>query len=407
MRHSPIEEEHLAAGARMVDFAGWSMPVQYTSIREEHEAVRTAAGIFDISHMGELLILGPGGEAWLEKMLTNRISKLKRGCGQYTFMLNDEGGVIDDLILYRYPDSLNALNNQARPLEQPPERSPEGNNLTEPVFSNAKQYVAPNPQDAFFLVINAARCEEDLSWLMKHHPHDGSVHLENRSDTTAAVALQGPKSEDILRKIFGDIALPRRYEMISQNVGPENIELLIARTGYTGEDGFEIFIENKKASSLWKSLVASGARPCGLGARDTLRLEMGYPLNGSDLMITRTPLEAGLGKFIALKDPLKNDFLGRKALEQVLATGLTSRLTPLCLCEDGPPLRSHYLVFSKEEMLGEITSGAYSPSLGKSIAMAYLPLAWSEVGKYVEIEIRGKRYQAEVTTLPFYRHPCV
>lgn len=363
MRNSPIEQEHLDAGARMVDFAGWFMPVQYTSIREEHASVRTAAGIFDVSHMGEIFVSGPGVQAWLENMFTNRVGKLAVGSGQYTLMLNEEGGVIDDLILYR------------------------------------------TQEKEFFFVINAARREEDIAWLIKHHPQDGTIHFENRSDNIAAVALQGPKAEEMLKLIFSDIEIPKRNRISSQTVIVDNQQLtntLIARTGYTGEDGFEIFVNKDHGILLWKSLVTSGARPCGLGARDTLRLEMGYPLNGSDLLTNRTPLEAGLEKFVSLDDPLKGHFMGRKALEKQRAAGVPSRLTPLQLSEEGPPLRSHYPIYSEERLLGETTSGAFSPSLGTGIAMAYLPTEWSQCGKIVEIEIRGKRYKATVTTVPFY-----
>ncbi|MFZ4115849.1 MAG: glycine cleavage system aminomethyltransferase GcvT [Chthoniobacterales bacterium] len=356
--HSPLEPAHLEANARMVDFAGWFMPVQYTSIKEEHEAVRTAAGIFDVSHMGEIFVSGEGAAAWLETMLTNRVGKLALGRGQYTLMLNEEGGVIDDLILYR------------------------------------------TGEKEFFLVINAGRREEDVTWFNKHLPQDGTVLFENRSDTFTAFALQGPNSEELLKKILPDVEPPKRNGITSI---PGYESALIARTGYTGEDGFEIFVNHHDGLDLWRQLVSASAKPCGLGARDTLRLEMGYPLNGSDLSMTRTPLEAGLEKFVALDDPLKGDFRGRVALEKQRASGVASRLTPLQLCEGGPPLRSHYPIYVGEKLLGETTSGAFSPSLGEGIAMAYLPVAFTQPGVVVEIEVRGKRYKAAVTTLPFYR----
>jgi aminomethyltransferase len=358
MKHSPLESAHLEAGARRVDFAGWLMPVQYTGIKEEHEAVRIAAGIFDVSHMGEIFVSGEGAAAWLETMLTNRVGKLAVRRGQYTLMLNEEGGVIDDLILYR------------------------------------------TGEKEFFFVINAGRRDEDVAWLEKHLPQEGTVIFNNKSDDFAALALQGPKSEALLRVLLPSVEVPRRNGITSI---PGYEGALIARTGYTGEDGFEIFVNNKDALLLWRNFVEAGAKPCGLGARDTLRLEMGYPLNGSDLSMTRTPLEAGLEKFVSLDDPLKGDFIGRAALEAQRDAGLVSRLTPLKLCEGGPPLRAHYPIYDGTRLLGETSSGAFSPSLGEGIALAYVPLEFTTVGTVVEIEIRSKRYKAAVTTLPFYR----
>ena len=341
----------------MVDFAGWYMPVQYGGIKEEHEAVRNAVGIFDVSHMGEVFVSGPGAAAWLETMFTNRVSKLALGRGQYTLMLNEAGGVIDDLILYRIGE------------------------------------------EDFFFVVNASRREEDVAWLTKHLPPDRSVMLVDHSDQYAAFALQGPQADSLLKKVLPEVEPPKRNGIAAI---PNRQAGLIARTGYTGEDGFEVFLSHHDGLELWRQLVALGAKPCGLGARDTLRLEMGYPLNGSDLAMDRTPLEAGLEKFVSLDDALKGDFIGRAALEQQRASGLKFRLTPLKLSAGGPPLRSHYSIYDGETLLGETTSGAFSPSLGEGIAMAYLPIAWSELGKIVEIEVRGKHYKAEVTTLPFY-----
>lgn len=342
----------------MVDFAGWFLPVQYNGIKEEHEAVRKNVGIFDVSHMGEIFVSGPGAAAWLETMFTNRVSKLACGRGQYTLMLNEQGGVIDDLILYRVGE------------------------------------------EKFFFVINASRREEDVTWLRKHLPADQSVMLVDHSDQYAAFALQGPRAEEVLKKVMPGIEAPKRNGIAAI---PNRQAGLIARTGYTGEDGFEIFLSHHDGLDCWRQLVIAGAKPCGLGARDTLRLEMGYPLNGSDLAMNRTPLEAGLEKFVLLDDPLKGSFIGRTALENQRVAGLKFRLTPLKLVAGGPPLRSHYSIYAGEVLLGETTSGAFSPSLGEGIAMAYLPIEWSELGKIVEIEVRGRRYQAAVTTLPFYK----
>lgn len=410
MQHSPLEQAHLEVGARMVDFAGWLMPVQYKGIREEHQAVRTSVGIFDISHMGELFITGEGAAAWLESLLTNRVSKLGIGCGQYTLLLNETAGVIDDLLIYR------------------------------------------TQEKEFFLVINAGRCKEDVAWFQKHLPQDGSVTMRDASEALAAVAIQGPNSAELVAKLFPGLLLPKRNGIIAtvnlfgnstadatSGVAPvlasSSISIytaglraggpchslpaaslerglinggFIARTGYTGEDGFEIFLSHAEGLALWKGCIAAGAIPCGLGARDTLRLEMGYPLNGADLSFEKTPLEAGLEKFLSLDDALKPDFIGHAALKKQRAAGIKERLTPLKLLKGTdavPPLRAHYQIYSGEQLLGEITSGALSPSLGEGIAMAYLPIAFTAPGTPLEIDIRGRRFSSVVTTLPFWKKP--
>ncbi len=361
MKHTPLELAHLQAGARMVNFAGWSLPIQYTSIQKEHDAVRKDVGIFDISHMGEIMVEGEGAASWLEMMLSNRVGKLTTGCSQYTLMLNEEGGVIDDLILYARGDQ------------------------------------------KFFLVVNAGQREEDMLWLTKHLPEDQSVFLEDQSDSWAALALQGPKSEELLEKIFPSINFPKRNHLLEINDARFAHLLLLARTGYTGEDGFEIFLSHHDAPHLWQQFLAAGAKPSGLGARDTLRLEMGYPLYGSDLLLTRTPLEANLQRFLSLEDPLKGNFYGREALQKQQADGISSRLTPLQLIKEGPPLRAHYSIYAEEQLIGKTSSGSLSPSLGVGIALAYLPLEYTQVGTTLQIEIRNKRYKATVVTLPFYK----
>lgn len=354
----PLDATHREVGARMIDFAGWMMPVQYEGIREEHRAVRESVGIFDISHMGEVFVSGEGAAAWLESMLCNRLGKLAVTRGQYTLMLNEEGGVIDDLIIYR------------------------------------------SGETEFFLVINAGRRKEDLEWLTNHLKTGSDVTMHDRSNDFAAIALQGPRAEALLSEVLPEVLIPKRNGIATI---PNFTNGLVARTGYTGEDGFEIFVGNNDVAALWKKFVVAGATPCGLGARDTLRLEMGYPLNSSDLSMTRTPLEAGLEKFVALDDPLKLDFIGRSALEEQRIKGIKFRLTPIKLLEVGPPLRAHYAIYSGDELLGETTSGAFSPSLSEGIALAYLPIKFTLPETPVSIEVRGRRFRAKVTTLPFYK----
>jgi aminomethyltransferase len=319
--------------------------------------------MFDISHMGEVTVSGPGALAWLESLLTNRVGKLAITRGQYTLMLDERGGVIDDLIIYRTGEM------------------------------------------SYFLVINGACRDIDLEWMRSRLPADGSVLLEDQGNDYAAIALQGPDSEKLLRVLYPECDIPKRNGITSLVASEGTIPSLVARTGYTGEDGFELFVPVGAGIALWESLLAAGVKPCGLGSRDTLRLEMGYPLNGSDLSRERTPLEAGLDKFTGIDDPEKEDFSGRKALEIQRSEGLPSRLTPLKLSVQGPPLRSHYSVLSGDSVVGETCSGALSPTLGEGIAMAYLPPALHAPGTSLEIEVRGRRYPATVSTLPFYKKP--
>jgi len=367
LKHSPLEDAHLACGARLVEFGGWLMPVQYSGIMAEHRAVRSAAGMFDISHMGEVKVAGAGALIWLESLLTNRVGKLSLWRGQYTLMLDETGGVIDDLIIYRTGEM------------------------------------------EYFLVINAACRAVDIAWMKSKLPNDGSVILTDLGNEYAAIALQGPDSERILRRIFPNCEVPRRNGIATllSEAHSEELPHFVARTGYTGEDGFELFVPSEIGELLWKRLLEAGVSPAGLGARDTLRLEMGYPLNGSDLSRQHSPLEAALGKFVSLDDPEKPDFLGRQALEAQRTTGLTSLLTPLILTVPGPPLRAHYPVLSEGLSVGETCSGALSPSLGRGIALAYLPIALSTPGTSLEIEVRGRRYPASVSTLPFYKKPSL
>lgn len=336
----------------MVPFAGWNMPVMYGSILDEHRAVRTTAGVFDISHMGQFVVSGAGAGAWLDRMLANRVAKLSDGEGQYTFMLNERGGVIDDLILYR------------------------------------------EAADRFFLVVNASMIDEDFTWLSQHLGE--GVTLENESDSWAGMAVQGPGSAEAFAKVFPDEMLPPRNGIVRTGNGA-----VVCRTGYTGEDGFEFFCEAAKGIEAFQAFVAAGAVPCGLGARDSLRLEMCYPLNGSDLSPDRTPLEAGLGFFVDLE---KDDFMGSTALKAQKEEGLSERLVAIEYTDKGAPPRAHYPVLDDSgEVVGELSSGVLSPSLGKGIGMAYLPLRLAKPGTPLKIDVRGRKFPAQVVKKPFYK----
>jgi aminomethyltransferase len=349
----------------MVPFAGWVMPVQYTSIVDEHQAVRNNVGVFDISHMGQFIVEGASARDWLNTMLTNNVDKLDVGMGQYTFLLNDRGGIIDDLIVYRIDEQ------------------------------------------RYLLVVNAARADEDFEWLQNHLTNERfSCDLTSRSPDFGAVAIQGPKTIALFHALFGeDIELPARNHIA--NIPFETTNVSVARTGYTGEDGIEVFFPANDAMKFLRAVLERGApleiKPCGLGARDTLRLEMCYPLNGSDLSPERNPIEAGLGFFV---DLAKSDFLGRDALLKTKESGPREKLVPFRMKEKGPPPRPHYAVFRNGERIGEVTSGTLSPSLNWGIGMAYVSSAHAKIGTEIDIEIRAQKFPATVEKKPLYRKPA-
>jgi aminomethyltransferase len=347
-KRTPLYAEHVRLGAKIVPFAGWLMPVQYISIVEEHQAVRRNVGMFDISHMGQLIVDGAGARAWLDKMLTNNVDKLDVGSGQYTFLLNEGGGIIDDLIAYRIGDQ------------------------------------------QFLLVVNASRTDEDLAWLKKHLPPE--IKINNRTADFGGVAIQGPD----VTKLFHE--LPARNRII--DVAVDGMNVSIARTGYTGEDGVEVFFQASDAVKFWRLMLERGAKPCGLGARDTLRLEMCYPLNGSDLSPERNPIEAGLGFFV---DLTKENFIGRDVLLRVKESGPCEKLVPFRMKEKGPPPRPHYGVFAQGERIGEVTSGTLAPSLNWGVGMAYVSAAHAKIGQPIEIEIRGQKLPATIEKKPLYK----
>src|SRR5256714_4297296 len=358
-KKTPLYDEHVRLGAKLIPFGDWIMPVQYSGIIDEHQAVRKNVGVFDISHMGQLVATGPGAGAWLNEMLTNNIDKLEVGTGQYTFLLNERGGIIDDLIVYR---------------------------------------TAP---EKFLLVVNASRTEEDFAWL-KQHLGDNAT-LENRSADYGGLAIQGPHVVELLQLLVGqDAELPARNQI--KDFDCNGIKLTIARTGYTGEDGVEVFFAADDAAKVWNGILEKGKdlglRPCGLGARDTLRLEMCYPLNGSDLSPEHNPIEAGLGFFVDLKKP---KFVGRDVLVNAKENGSPNRLVAFRMKSKGPPPRPHYSVWHEGERIGEVTSGSLSPSLNEGIGMAYLASAHAKVGTEIEIESRDRQLPAVIANKPFYK----
>ncbi len=360
IKQVPLDPEHRAIGAKMVEFGGWLMPVQYKGILSEHHAVRQSAGLFDISHMGELKVTGTGALEWLNGLLTNDLSALKQGEGQYSLMLNERGGVIDDLILYR------------------------------------------TEADGYYLVINASKIDEVIAWLGRHPGKD--VTWTNQSDVTCGLALQGPASEAILRSLVSDhTTLPPRNNISDLLVC--GINCRVARTGYTGEDGFELFCDAVQSRALWNTILEKGSShglvPAGLGARDTLRLEACLPLNGHELTPDITPLEAGLNLFVKLDKP--GDFIGKSALRAQKESGLKFKSIALSVSGQGPPPREGYPVFSRSIQVGEVTSGAVSPTLQKGIALARVHDTTLRPGDEIELEVRGRKVKAVVEKKPFYK----
>jgi len=365
---TPLYQEHVRRGAKIIPFGGWLMPVQYTSILEEHQAVRNNVGIFDISHMGQLIVSNPAAAGWLNTMLTNNIDKLEVDQGQYTFLLNERGGIIDDLIVYRIEER------------------------------------------KFLLVVNAARTDEDFAWLDRHLPAveaavsvANQVRIDNRSADFGGIAIQGPRVAELFHALFGeDVYPPARNHIVDLDL--EGMRLSIARTGYTGEDGVEIFFSAKDAARFWNTVLEKGERfgikPCGLGARDTLRLEVCYPLNGSDLSPERNPIEAGLGFFVDLTKP---NFIGREPLLKAKENGSPEKLVTFRMQAKGPPPRPHYSVFDNSERIGEVTSGTLSPSLNYGIGMAYVSAPHARIGSRIDIEIRGQKFPAIIEKKPLYK----
>jgi len=360
---TPLADRHQALGARMVEFGGWMMPLQYTGIIEEHRAVRSKAGVFDLSHMGELYVEGPDAAAALGYALTTEPANLKVGRAQYSMICWPEGGVMDDLIVYRLDD------------------------------------------ERFMVVANASNASV-VSDALAERLAGSHLILDDRSLATGLVAIQGPLAQAILAPLTG-LALPDLpYYSIAQG-DVAGVPALVARTGYTGEDGFEVIADVAELGRVWDALLEAGtplgAVPVGLGARDTLRLEAGMPLYGNELGPDTTPFEAGLGRVVKLGK--EGDFVGRAALEKASADGPRKLLVGLMVRGRGIA-RHGYEIFLGDRRIGVVTSGTQSPTLGQPIAMAYVTPSEAEPGTIVDVGIRDQRVSAEVVPMPFYRRPA-
>jgi aminomethyltransferase len=356
-KRTPFYEIHLKNKAKIVEFAGFLMPVQFRGIMEEHRKVRSTVGLFDITHMGEFEVWGKDSEAFIQRMTTNDLSRLAPYQVQYSCMCYDHGGIVDDLLVYRLPDH-------------------------------------------FLLVVNGACLEKDFQWLSEHA--SGNMELKDVSDQTALLALQGPNAEDVLKKLtdenLGDL---RFYWSTWGKV--KAVEMLFSRTGYTGEDGFELYFSPEHAETMWNALMEAGEEfdiePIGLGARDSLRLEMKLMLYGNDIDQTTNPIEASLGWIVKLD---KGDFVGKDPIRKMKEEKPRRKLVALELLDPGFP-RQHYEIQKDGKKIGEVTSGTFSPSLNKGIGLGYVPAEHSKIGTELDILIRSKPYRAVVVKPPFYK----
>lgn len=360
LKRTPLFDVYKEYGGKTIDFGGWELPVQFSSIKEEHEAVRTKAGLFDVSHMGEVEVKGSESLHYLQKMMTNDLSKLKNGAAQYTAMCYENGGTVDDLLVYKIEDN------------------------------------------HYFLVVNASNIEKDFKWLEDHL--DGDVRLENSSKKTAQLAIQGPLAEQILQKLTDtDLSEIGSFEF-QQDVKVLDKTALVSRTGYTGENGFEVYCNATDAAGLWKAILlagkAEGILPCGLGARDTLRFEANLALYGQELSPEISPLEAGIAFAVKLNKDV--DFIGKGALKEQKEKGTPRKSVGIEMIDRGIP-RHGYPVYKGEKLIGEVTTGNQSLTLKKNVGLVLIASEFAELESEVEVEIRGKRLKAKVVPKPFYK----
>lgn len=362
LKKTPLHAAHVALGARMVPFVGWHMPVEYSGISAEHLAVRSATGIFDVSHMGEIEIAGKDALAAVQHITSNDASKLMVNQAQYSGLLSHEGTFIDDLLVYRFAPS------------------------------------------HFLLVVNASNIDKDYAWISEQVKSAGDVAVVNSSDRYALIAVQGPKARPVVQTLTGvDLEGIKYYWFAHGEIA--GVRGTISRTGYTGEDGFEIFVHPSMAVRVWDALLdagkAHGLVPCGLGARDTLRLEAAMRLHGNDIDETTTPLEADLEWLVGWKKP---EFIGHEVLRRQKQTGVKRKLVGFAML-DRAIARHGHVVMQGDEQVGFVTSGTQTPFVRKAIGMAYVPPSLAELGTELEIDIRGRRARAIVVELPFYKRP--
>jgi len=359
LKKTPLFEVYPQYGGKIIDFGGWALPVQYSGILDEHEAVRTRAGLFDVSHMGEIEVKGPDALASIQKLITNDASKLANGQALYSPMCYENGGCVDDLLVYKKADN------------------------------------------DYLIVVNAANIDKDYAWIKTHAT--GDVEVTNRSAEVAQLALQGPLAEQVLQKMTDADLSQIKYYWFSENVNVGGVPCLVSRTGYTGEDGFELYCDAKDVATLWAAILNTGKEdgvlPIGLGARDTLRFEARLPLYGQEISEEITPLEAGLGFFVKLD---KGDFIGREALAKQKEEGVKRKLVGFEMTERGIP-RSHYEVKIGDDKIGEVTTGTMGPTVQKNIGLALIDAQYATVGQEFNVIIRNKPVRAVIVKTPFYK----
>lgn len=359
MKNTALTHVHEALGAKMVPFAGYNMPVQYEGVNIEHETVRNGVGVFDVSHMGEFWLKGEKALDLIQKICSNDASKLVDGKAQYSCLPNNEGGIVDDLLIYRIAS------------------------------------------DEYMLVVNASNIEKDWNWIEKHN--DLGVVMENRSDDYSLLAVQGPKAAEALQSLTEVDLINMKYYTFDFGTfaGVDNV--ILSATGYTGSGGFEIYFKNEDAETIWNAIFEAGKafdiKPIGLAARDTLRLEMGFCLYGNDIDDTTSPIEAGLSWITKFT----KDFTNSEALKKEKERGPENKLVAFELDERGIPRHGYDIVDNNGKTIGRVTSGTQSPSLGKGIGLGYVPTIFSDVGSKINIQIRKKAIQATVVKLPFYK----
>lgn len=358
-RKTTLYDMHLFHKGKIVDFGGWSLPLYYTGIIQEHLTVRSTVGLFDVSHMGEIEVKGPKAEDYLQWIATNEIRSMQNGAVRYSLLCYPDGGIVDDVLIYKL-DS---------------------------------QY--------YLIVVNASNVEKDYQWMIQNSIE--GVQISNRSDSFAQLALQGPNAVDLLNKLLPADSLQLKYYQFIPNIYLSNIPCMLSRTGYTGEDGFELYVEPKYAVSLWQLLMKAGAdyniQACGLGARDSLRLEASMPLYGHEIDKQITPLEAGLSRFVKLDGC---DFIGKEALTKQKQNGIARNIIGFEMV-DKAIARNGYKVHHNHQEVGIVTSGTFSPTLQKNIGTALINSVNTEPENTIEIEVRGKYYQAKIVPLPFYK----
>ncbi|MFJ8262115.1 glycine cleavage system aminomethyltransferase GcvT [Rummeliibacillus sp. NPDC094406] len=359
LKQTPLFDSYAKYGGKTIDFGGWDLPVQFSSIKAEHEAVRTKAGLFDVSHMGEIFVEGSESLAYLQKLVTNDVSKVAINQTQYTTMCYENGGVVDDLLIYRLEEN------------------------------------------RYLLVVNAANIEKDFDWMKKQEI--GDVKITNCSDEYGQLALQGPLAEEVLQSLTESNLKEIKPFRLQQHVSICGFDTLISRTGYTGEDGFEIYASKEAVVALWDQILKAGEPkgviPCGLGARDTLRFESCLPLYGQELSNTISPLEAGINFVVKLQ---KEDFIGKAALLDQKENGVPRKSIGIEMIDKGIP-RHGYRVFKGDEEIGEVTTGTQSPLTKRNIGLALVKSEFAEVGQELEIEIRNRRLKVTTVETPFYK----